>query len=256
MMLILGITSSLIFLQPDLSATATIIMLGGLMFFLAGGDLRQIVLVVLVSLLLGYLAFSINGTGQERISSYLDGLESPENPSYHIQRSWEAMVRGGTLGVGIGKSTSKFTGLPVPWTDSIYAVIVEETGLLGAAFVVLLYLVILWRGLFIAQRAPDQLGSLLASGLTIWIVMEALINMGVMVNLLPFAGNALPLVSAGGSSMVTSLAAFGIVMSVARCSNMKQDKKERKLASAAIDLRRWDGRRSLSSPERRTGIRK
>lgn len=128
--------------------------------------------------------------------------------------------------------------------------------MLGAAFVVMLYLVILWRGLLIAQRAPDQLGSLLASGLTIWVVMEALINMGVMVNLVPFAGNALPLVSAGGSSMVTTLASFGVVMSVARSSKVKQDKKERKLSSAAIDLRRWDGRRSLSGPERRSGIRK
>ena len=128
--------------------------------------------------------------------------------------------------------------------------------MLGAAFVLMLYLVILWRGLLIAQRAPDQLGSLLASGLTIWIVMEALINMGVMVNLVPFAGNALPLISAGGSSMVTSLASFGIVMSVARCTNMKQDKKERKQASAAIDLRRWNGRRSLSRPEHHSGNRK
>ena len=256
MMLILGITGSLIFLQPDLSATVTIIALGGLLFFLAGGDLRQILLVVVVSLVVGYLVFSINGTGQQRITSYLQGLQTPENASYHIQRSMEAMVRGGKLGVGIGKGTSKFTGLPVPWTDSIYAVIVEETGMLGAAFVVMLYLVILWRGLLIAQRAPDQLGSLLASGLTIWVVMEALINMGVMVNLVPFAGNALPLVSAGGSSMVTTLASFGIVMSVARCSNVKQDKKERKQARAAIDLRRWDGRRSLSRSERHSGNRK
>ena len=256
MMMILGITSSLIFLQPDVSATATIILLGGLMFFLAGGDLRQITLVVVVSLVLGYLLISSTGIGQTRIDDYIGGLESPFKASYHIQRSVEAIVRGGKLGVGIGQSTSKFTHLPFAWTDSIFAIIVEETGLLGAAFVASLYIVILWRGLVIAQRAPDQLGSLLASGLTIWIVMEALINMGVMVNLVPFAGNALPLVSAGGSSMVTTLASFGVVMSVARSSKVKQDKKERKLSSAAIDLRRWDGRRSLSGPERRSGIRK
>ena len=255
MMLILGITSSLIFFQPDLSATVTVILLGGLMFFLAGGDLRQILLVVVASLLLGYLLYRITGIGEDRIVSYLDGLKSPLFASYHIKRSVEAIVRGGVLGVGIGKGTSKFTNLPFPWTDSIFAIIVEETGLLGAAFVIILYLVILWRGLVIAQRAPDQLGRLLASGLTVWIVLEAIINMGVMVNLVPFAGNALPLVSAGGSSMMTTLASFGIVMSVARCSNMKKDKKERKLPSAAIDLRRWDGRRSISSPERHSGNR-
>jgi cell division protein FtsW len=193
--------------------------------------------------------------GQDRISSYIGGLQNPELASDHVQRALEAIMRGGTLGVGIGKGISKFT-VPFPWTDSIYAVIVEETGLAGAVFVLGLYVVILWRGLAIAQRAPDQLGSLLASGLTVWIVLEALINMGVMVSLVPFAGNALPLVTAGGSNMVTSLASLGIVMSVARQSRMIQGKKERKLASAAVDLRRWDGRRRLSRSERHSSIRK
>jgi cell division protein FtsW len=103
----------------------------------------------------------------------------------------EAMVSGGWIGVGIGKALTKYTGLPVPPTDSIFAVVSEETGVIGAAVLIGLYMVFLWRGLTIARRAPDGLGSLLAAGLSLWIVMDAC-QYGGYVVLLPFAGNALP----------------------------------------------------------------
>jgi cell division protein FtsW len=152
------------------------------------------------------------------MSDYVSGLQDPVQASYHVQRSIESIVKGGLFGVGIGRATTKFTGLPVAPTDSIFAVIVEETGLLGAGLVVSLYIIILWRGLIIAQNAQDKLGKLLASGLSFWIFLEAIINMGVMVNLLPFAGNALPLISAGGSSLTTTLASVGIILNVGMIS--------------------------------------
>jgi cell division protein FtsW len=254
--LILGLTSALLFVQPDLSATATIIMLGGLLFFLAGGDLRQIVLVIVVTAFFGGIIFTMNATGQQRIDSYIQGLQQPEQASYHIKRSLEAIVRGGKFGVGIGEGQSKFTGLPVSWTDSIFAVIVEETGLVGAAVVVTFYLLFLWRGLRIAQNAPDQLGMLLAGGITIWIVMEAVINMGVMVNLLPFAGNALPLMSAGGSSMVTTLSGIGIILSVSHYSSAKKANNERRIYGAVVDLRRRNGGGRVSRSRRSSGSSK
>ncbi len=138
-----------------------------------------------------------------------------------MQRVFEAIIRGGAFGVGIGKSITKFTGLPVPWTDSIFAVIVEETGMIGGVRRPGLYMFILWRGLKIARRAPDQFGRLLAGGVTLWIVFEALINMGVMVNLFPFAGNALPLISYGGSSLVATMTGIGIFMNIAPFSSQK-----------------------------------
>lgn len=256
MMAILGLMAGLIVLQPDLSAAATIIIIGGLLFFLADVDWRQIVLVLVVVILLGWVVVSLNETGRVRLESYLQGFQNPENASYHVKRSLEAVVRGGVFGVGIGKGSTKFTGLPVPWTDSIFAVITEEIGLLGALGVVSLYLVFLWRGLLIARQSPDYLGKLLASGITLWIVAEALINISVMINLLPIAGNALPLISAGGSSMVMTLAGIGILMNVARRSKSGKSVAEGRSFGAVVDLRRRDRRRRISRPGSPPGARR
>jgi cell division protein FtsW len=244
MSIIIGITGGLIMGQPDISAAATVVVLGGLLFFLAGGDLRQIILVVVVSILIGWLIYNVSDTANRRMTDYVAGLQNPENASYHVQRSLEAVIRGGVFGVGIGKGSVKLTGLPVAWNDSIFAVIAEETGLVGCFAIVSLYMIILWRGLKIANRAPDLLGKLLASGLTIWIVIEALINMGVIVNLIPFAGNALPFISAGGSSLVMTLVGVGILLNIARSGNA--EKQEGRSFGAVVNLRRGDGRGRVS----------
>ncbi len=245
---IVGITSGLILGQPDLSAAATVIVLGALMFYLSGGSWRQITVTMIITTALGLLVANASATGRARLSQYIGGLTDPAAASYHVQRSVEAIVNGGLLGMGIGRGATKFTGIPVAPTDSIFAIIVEEIGLLGAGAIICLYLVILWRGLSIARRAPDMLGQLLASGLTLWVILEAIINMGVLVNLLPFAGNALPLISAGGSSMVVTLAALGVIMSVARVSKTEQSSLEGRFFGAVVDLRRRDRRRRVPRP--------
>ena len=252
---ILGTMGGLIFVQPDLSAVITILFLGGTLFFLAGGDLRQIGLMLVVAVLVGWLIVAVNQTGGERVASYLAGLKDPTNASYHVQRSLEAFVNGGWLGVGIGNARTKLTGLPVPPTDSIFAVVGEETGVLGASALVVLYLVLLWRGLGIARRAPDQLGTLLAAGLSLWIAMEAFVNMAVMLNLLPFAGNALPFISAGGSNLVVSLAAIGILMNISRLS-VRGKAEEGRSFVAVVDLRGRNRRRRVSRSRRATGDEK
>jgi cell division protein FtsW len=165
----------------------------------------------------------------------------------HLSRSLEALVKGGWFGVGIGKADTKLTGLPVPPTDSIFAVVGEELGVIGAALIVGLFTLILWRGLKIAQQAPDGLGRLMASGLSIWLALEAMINMAVIVGLVPFAGNALPFISYGGSNLVVSLAAIGILMSISRHSARERE-EEGKAFDAVVDLRRRDWRRRVSSP--------
>jgi cell division protein FtsW len=251
---ILGIIGGLIYLQPDLSATGTIFLLGGLLFFLAGGDLRQIVFLIIIALLTGWIVVQFSATGRERLATYLSGLADPMQSSYHVRRSLEAIVNGGWFGTGIGKARTKLTGLPVPPTDSIFAVVAEELGLFGAVGVVILFGLFIWRGLRIAYKAPDMLGTLLGAGLTVWIGLEALMNMSVMVGLFPFAGNALPFVSAGGSNLIASLAAVGILMNIARQGNGKPqtqtNEKERRSFSATVDLRRRNGRRSVSRPRR------
>ena len=250
---ILGTLGGLIFVQPDLSAVVTILFLGGTLFFLAGADLRQIGMMLLVAVLVGWLVVMVNKTGGERVASYLVGLKDPTNASYHVQRSLEAFVNGGWFGVGIGNARTKLTGLPVPPTDSIFAVVGEETGVLGSATLVVLYVVLMWRGLGIARRAPDQLGTLLAAGLSLWISMEALVNMAVMLNLLPFAGNALPFVSAGGSNLVVSLAAIGILMNISRLSVRVKEKEGRSFI-AVVDLRGRNRRRRVSRSRRAASV--
>lgn len=247
---ILGIVGGLIYIQPDLSATATIFILGGLLFFLAGGDLRQIVSFMIVALIAGWLVVQISSTGQARLASYVSGLRNPLQSDYQVRRSLEAIVNGNWFGVGLGNSIVKLTGLPFPPTDSIFAVVAEELGLVGATGLVGLFGLLLWRGLRIAEKAPDVLGKVLAAGLTFWIVLEAFINMAVMVGLLPFAGNALPFVSAGGSNLISTLAAVGILMNISRQSGQPAPAEEWRPYSASADLRRRDRRRRLSRPRR------
>lgn len=254
--MIVGFVSGLIYLQPDLSAAATIVLLGGLMFFLAGGDLKQIFVLSVLVVFVGWFVVQVQPTGSDRIASYLEGIKDPTQAGYHVRRSIEAFVNGGLFGVGIGNSGTKYTGLPVPPTDSIFAVVVEETGLIGGTVLVSLYLVLLWRGLVIARRAPDQLGSLLAAGLTIWIALEAMVNMAVMVGLVPFAGNALPFISVGGSNLIVTLGAVGIILNVARQGKAAANEAAplpRRRQHAPDDMRRRERRRGVSRPGRSTG---
>ncbi len=247
---ILGVVGGLIYQQPDLSAAATVLIMGGLLFFLAGGALKQIGLLLIVAIAAGYVVVQISPTGHERVAEFLAGLRDPTQASYHVQRAYEAIVNGGWFGVGIGRAQSKLTGLPVPPTDSIFAVVVEELGLLGAGFLIMLYVMIVWRGFVIARRAPDMLGTLLATGLVVWIALEASINITVMVGLLPFAGNALPFVSAGGSNLIASLAGIGIVLNISRQQGEIIEEEERRPVSAAPNLRRWHRRRRVPRPRR------
>jgi cell division protein FtsW len=251
---ILGGIGGLIYLQPDLSAAITIFVLGGLLFFLAGGELRQIILFSVVALAAGWLVVQFSATGRVRLASYLAGLKDPLKSSDHVLWSLEAIYKGRWFGVGIGQATTKLVGLPFAATDSIFAVVVEELGLFGALTLIGLYGILLWRGLKIAAKAPDSFGSVMAAGLTFWIVIEAVINMAVMVGLLPFAGNALPFISAGGSNLISTLAAIGILLSISRRSGQKAPAetvpKERRSYSASVDLRRRDRRRGLSRARR------
>jgi len=250
--MILGIVGGLIYLQPDLSAAGTVLILGGLLFFLAGGDLKQIIFLMIVAVLGGWMVVRISPTGAERVGDFLNGIKDPTQASYHVRRSFEAIVNGGIFGTGIGRGETKLLGLPVPPTDSIFAVVAEELGLVGSIALIGLYAALVWRGMVIARRAPDMLGTLLASGLSLWIGLEALINMAVMVGLMPFAGNALPFISAGGSNLVVSLAAVGILLNISRQSGVTAaEGNDWRSFGAVVDLR-WRNRRRRISRARRS----
>lgn len=249
---ILGIIGGLIYLQPDLSAAGTVLILGGLLFFLAGADIKQIVFLLILAVVMGWIIVQFSATGQDRVNSFIAGLQDPTHASYHVQRSFEAIIKGSVFGVGLGQADTKLTGLPFAPTDSIFAVVAEELGLFGSLLLMVLYAALIWRGLVIARRAPDMLGTLLAAGVTFWIGIEALINMAVMVGLMPFAGNALPFISAGGSNLVSILCAIGIMLNISRQSgeSVKTEEDEWRSFGAVIDLRRGNGRRGVSRARR------
>lgn len=249
---ILGIIGGLIYLQPDLSAAGTVLILGGLLFFLAGADMKQIVFLLALAIVIGWVVVQFSATGRDRVDSFVAGFQNPTDASYHVRRSFEAVIKGGIFGVGLGQADTKLTGLPFAPTDSIFAVVAEELGLFGSTLLMALYGALIWRGLVIARRAPDMLGTLLASGITFWIGIEAAINMAVMVGLMPFAGNALPFISAGGSNLVSTLCAIGIMLNISRQGgeNARLEENEWRSFGAVIDLRRRDGRRSVSRARR------
>jgi cell division protein FtsW len=253
---IIGTTAVLIILQPDFSAAFTLFVMGILLFFLAGGKLHQTVIVILIVIVMAWLAISMNisTTITSRVQPWLAGLNDPMQGPEQIKRSLEGIVRGGLFGVGIGKSDLQWTGLPVPSRDSIFVIVAHETGSIFSSLIILLYVMVAWRGLVIAQRAKDQLGALLAIGLTTWITFEALLNVGMIVGLVPVAGNALPFISAGGSNLACSIASIGIVMSVARTS-VENESTEKRNFSAVVNLRRGNGGRSVSRSRRPSGTR-
>ena len=241
---VVGIIAGLIILQPDISAAATILVIAVLMFFLAGAAIVQLGGALLIASLVGYLVITINTTGQQRIAEYVAGLRDITEGSWHVRQAIVGFVDGGIFGVGLGKSAGKFSYLPVPHTDSIFAVVGEELGLIGSLIVVVLFVVLCWRGILIAVRVQDPFGKLLAGGLTGWIALEAIVNIGVILGVLPFAGNALPLVSYGGSSLVVTLIGIGILLSISRHDlEVRPDRESR----AIIDLRWWNRRARLPS---------
>ncbi|MBM3144305.1 MAG: hypothetical protein FJ010_04890 [Chloroflexi bacterium] len=247
---IVGITSGLILRQPDLSAAGMVMILGGLMYYLAGSDVIQTAFLFLVAGLAGFLVILFNPTNNERVSYFKEGSKNILASSDHVKHSTVAFMRGKWFGDGFGHGTTKMTTLPFPHTDSVFAVVGEETGVLGATIVVILFALLFWRGLVIANRAPDGLGALLAVGLTMWITLEAYMNMASLLNLMPFAGNSLPFFSIGGSNLVTTMAALGIVLNISRLSERKQEEESRRTFGAIVNLRRRDRRRRVPRPRR------
>jgi cell division protein FtsW len=239
---IIGVMAGLIVLQPDISAAFTVVLLSCILFYIAGGEIRQIVLITVIAIITAWIAVSVYPSGRARLSGYIAGIQNPQQATDQVIRSIEAIVHGGFFGVGIGQSSVKFTGLPVAPLDSIFAVIAEESGIFGSLIIIVLYVIILWRGLFIAENAPDLFGKLLAAGVSVWIFIEAMVNMLAMVNMMPFAGNALPLISAGGSSLLSAMVGIGILFSVNRTSEKLKEYKEGSVNNAVVDLRRGDRR--------------
>jgi len=153
---------------------------------------------------------------RERLLSFLNPSRDPLGTSYHIRQILIAIGSGGLFGVGLGQSRQKYEYLPEATTDSIFAVIAEELGFVGAVCLLALFLLMIWRGMKIAKEAPDDFGRLLAVGIISWIGFQALVNLSAMVAIVPLTGVPLPFISYGGSSLVLSLTAMGILVNISK----------------------------------------
>jgi cell division protein FtsW len=216
LVMILGVVDGLVLLQPDLSVVLTAAIVALAMFYLAGAKASQSLFITLGGGVVGYLLVRVTTTGRERWGEYLAGLIDVDKASYHVQQSLEAFYSGGLIGRGLGASREKFGLLPAPHTDSIFAVTGEELGLIGALFVLVLFCLFLWRGFRVASQSPERLAQLLAAGITFYIGVQAMVNMAVLLGLLPFAGNALPFFSYGGSNLTSTLVGVGFLLNVSR----------------------------------------
>jgi len=143
-------------------------------------------------------------------------LADPERAGYQIKQILIALGSGGLFGLGIGEGRQKYAYLPGVNTDSIFAVVGEEFGFVGAVALILLLFLVIYRGFRVAQHAPDQFGRVLAAGISFWFALQTLVNLGAMVGITPLTGVTLPLISYGGSSLVVTMAALGILLNISK----------------------------------------
>jgi cell division protein FtsW len=207
---------ALIVFQPDLGTAIACAAITGCVLFVAGLDLRYLGYAFAASLLpLYFLIFHV-AYRRDRILAFLDPYSDPQGRGFHIIQSLIAVSTGGITGVGLMEGKQKLFYLPEPHTDFIFAVTAEELGLVGALGIVLLFAIFLWRGIRTALKTEDTFGRFLAVGITSMIVVQAFINISVVLGLMPTKGIPLPLVSYGGSSLLVTLACVGVLLNISK----------------------------------------
>lgn len=218
----LGLLTALVMLQPDLGTTVLLGCIGFGMLFVAGAPLRYLFPMAAAGTALALVAGLASPYRRVRLLAFMDPWKDPLETGYHTIQSLIALGSGGWFGVGLGASRQKWMYVPNAHTDFIYAILGEEMGLLGTFAVLGMFGFLTYLGVRIAKGAPDRFGMLVAAGITIWIATQALVNMGAVTASLPITGVPLPLVSFGGSSLVVSLAAMGILTNIARAGKAKR----------------------------------
>jgi cell division protein FtsW len=214
----LAVVIVLIMLQPDLGTTLIVVMIGLSQIFVSGISLWYLLDAVVAGIVCGIPLILLSPYRKDRLLTFLQMTEDPLGNSYHMRQILLGLGSGGIFGVGFGASRQKYSFLPEASTDSIFAVIAEELGLIGGIAVIAAFVYFVIRGLKIAADAPDIFGKTLAVGITIWIGGQAFLNIASMVALVPLTGIPLPFISYGGSSLVMILAACGILLNISRYS--------------------------------------
>jgi cell division protein FtsW len=220
-LLALGLVSGLIMLQPDLGTTVAIAGTAYIMFFAGGAKGTHLWGLAFSGLIAVGIAIYVAPYRMERFTSFINPWADPSDSGFQIIQSLYAIGSGGFAGLGLTKSKQKLWYVPEQHTDFIYAIISEELGFIGASLILLLFLCLAWRGIKIALSAPDGFTCLLATGITTMIVLQAIINIGVVTGSMPVTGITLPLISYGGSSLIWTLIAVGLLLNISRYTTAK-----------------------------------
>lgn len=246
-LLITGPIAFLVFREPDLGTTTVITMTAFTMFFVAGANLMHFAVLGGLALM-AVVAMGLRGYQLERIQAFIDPWQDPLGKGFHTIQGLLAIALGGLFGAGLGGSRlAAGLSLPNASNDFIFAVIAQEFGFLGATVVIVMFLLLAWAGIRTALRAPDTFGALLAAGITAWLCIQAFINIAVVVSLVPVTGITLPFISDGGSSLIISFAAVGILLSISR-----ETVERGSWNDAPADRGRGHGRTHLPGARRRS----
>lgn len=206
----------LVLLEPDLGTAVLISTIALSIYFMSGAPLKLFIPTVLTAALAGVLFIASSQYRRARVATFLNPRRDPLGASYHILQILIALGSGGWFGLGLGRSRQKYQYIPAATTDSIFAIIAEEVGFIGASLVVVLMAMVVARMFTIARSASDEFSRILAAGVSTWIGAQALLNLATMVALVPLTGVPLPFISYGGSSTIATLTAIGMVLSISR----------------------------------------
>jgi cell division protein FtsW len=220
---VLSLVAALVIAEPDLGTAIVVVAIGLAMYFVAGARLIEFAALGGLATICVAAVAVVQPYRLLRLTTFLDPWSEPQGAGFQTIQSIYGLALGGPLGEGLGAGKEKFGFLPAPYTDSIFAVLGDELGLLGTLTVVVLFLVIAFKGVRIALAAPDATGTLLATGVTVWLVFQAWVNMAVVAALLPMTGITLPFISYGGSSICVGLVAVGILLNVGRQAVARAD---------------------------------
>jgi cell division protein FtsW len=213
--ILVGIVLGLVLLENDMGTAIIIAGFAAVMFFTAGANMVQFLLAMGCGGLI-FLTQAFKGYRYYRLTGFLNPFKHITDINLQLYQSLLALGSGGWFGLGLGASRQKTGYLPLPYTDSIFAILGEELGFIGCAIVVLLFLCLAFRGFRLARRSQDLYGALLATGITTWLVLQAIINIGASTGTIPYTGVPLPFISFGGSSLVVSLAGVGVLLNISR----------------------------------------
>ena len=214
--LLIGAVLFLIMLEPDMGTAGIILFEAIIIYFLSGGSMKQFLIGAPIIAIAGFILIKLEPYRAARLTSFLNVDKSLEGTSYHVKQVLIALGNGGIFGLGTGNSLQKFAYLPENVTDSIFPIIAEEYGFIGAGLLIFGFIVIVWRGFHIASHARDTFGKLLAAGITSFIGIQAVLNLGSMTALLPLTGVPLPFISYGGSALLVDMAAIGILLNISK----------------------------------------